>query len=87
MWTEKFKQDQLNLNLQENSEGVNESWERIQGSYPVYQPPNTVPSEKLIQDAYELTLHGGVGLTMTYIRCDYWIPCLRRLTKKVIRGC
>ena len=37
--------------------------------------------------AYVLTLHGGVGLTMTYIRLDYWIPCLRRLTKKVIRGC
>ena len=34
-----------------------------------------------------LTLHGGVGLTMTYIRCDYWIPRLRRLTKKVICGC
>jgi len=77
----------LNVNLQKNSEGVNESRERIQGSYPVYQPPNAVPSEKLIQEAHVLTLHGGVGLTMTYIRCDYWIPCLRRLTKKVIRGC
>ena len=44
-------------------------------------------SEKLIQDAHVLTLHGGVGLTMTYIRRDYWIPCLRRLTKTVIHGC
>ena len=34
-----------------------------------------------------LTLHGRVGLTMTYIRRDYWIPRLRRLTKKVICGC
>ena len=77
----------MNLNLEKISEGVNESLERIQGSYPVYQPPNTLPSEKLIQDAHVLTLHGEVGLTMNYIRCDYWIPCLRRLTKKVIRGC
>ena len=83
----KLKQDQLNLNLQKNSEGVNESRERIQGSYPVYQPPNAVPSEKLIQEAHVLTLHGGVGLTMTYITCDYWIPRLRHLTKKVICGC
>ena len=66
---------------------MNESQERIQGSYPVYQPPNAGSSEKWIQDAHVLTLHGGVGLTVTYIRCDYWIPCLRHLTKKVICGC
>ena len=77
----------MSLNLQKNSEGMNESRERIQGSYPVYQPPNAGSSEKLIQDAHVLTLHGGVGLTMTYIICDYWISCLRRLTEKVICGC
>ena len=87
MGTEKFKQDQLSLNLQKNSEGVYECRGGIQGSYPVYLPPNTVLSEKLTEDAHVLTLHGGVGLTMTYIRRDYWIPRLRRLTKKVIRGC
>ena len=77
----------MSLNLQKNSEGLNKSQERIQGSCPVYQPPNAVSSEKLIQDAHVLTLHGRVGLTMTYIRRDYWIPRLRRLTKKVICGC
>ena len=77
MGTEKFKQDQLSLNLQKNSEGA----------YPVYLPPNTMLSEKLTQHAHVLTSHGGVGLTMTYIRRDYWIPRLRRLTKKVIRNC
>ena len=87
MGTEKFKQDQLSLNLQKNSEGVCECRGRIQGSYPVYLQPNTVLSEKLTQDAHVLTLHWGVGLNMTYIRRDYWIPSLRRLTKKVIRAC
>ena len=77
----------MSLNLQKNSEGVCECRGRIQGSYPVYLPPNTVLSEKLTQDAHVLTLHWGVGLTMTYIRRDYWIPSLRRLTKKVIRTC
>ena len=85
--TEKFKQDQSSLNLQKNSEGVCECRGRIQGSYPVYLQPNTVLPEKLTQDAHVLTLHWGVGLTMTYIRRDYWIPSLRRLTKKVIRAC
>ena len=43
--------------------------------------------QKLTQYAHVLTLHWGVGLTMTYIRRDCWIPSLRRLTKKVIRAC
>ena len=77
----------MSLYLQMNSEGGYECRGRIQGSYPVYLPPNTVLSEKLTEDAHVLTLNGGVGLTMTYIRRDYWIPRLRRLTKKVIRGC
>ena len=56
------------------------SWKNTLESYPVYlKPPNALLSEKLIQDAHALTLHGGVGLTMTYIRRDYWIPHLRRL--------
>ena len=87
MGTEKFKQDQLSLNVQKNSKGLYECRGRIQGSYPIYLPPSVVLSEKLVQDAHILTLHGGGGLTMTYIRRDYWIPRLRRLTKKVIRGC
>ena len=87
MGTEKFKQDQLSLNLQKNSKGLFECRGRIQGSYPIYLPPSVVLSEKLGQDARILRLHGGGGLTMTYIRRDYWIPRQRRLTKKVIRGC
>ena len=86
MGTEKFKRHQLSLTLQKNSEGVYECRRRIQGNYPVYLAPNAVLSEKLTQDAHVSTSHGGVGLTMTYIRRDYWIPRLRRLTKKVIRG-
>ena len=33
------------------------------------------------------TLHGGVGLTMAKVREKYWVPRLRRLTKKVIKKC
>ena len=85
--TEKFMQDQLRLNLQKNSEGLYECRGRIQGRYRIYLPASTVSSEKLVQDSHVLTLHGGVGLTMAFIRRDYWIPRLRQLTKKVIRGC
>ena len=57
---------------------------RIQGTFPVYLPPKVSLSEKMVQDAHILTLHGGVGLTMALIRKDYWIPRLRQLAKNVI---
>ena len=85
--TEKFNNDKLTLNLQKNNEELYECRGRIQGSYPIYLPSSAVLTEKLVLDAHILTLHGGVGLTMAFIRRDYWIPRLRQLTKKVIRGC
>ena len=37
--------------------------------------------------AHLQTLHGGVSLTMAKIREKYWIPRLRRQTKRVINEC
>ena len=85
--TEQFEEDKLRLNLQLNSNGLYECRGRIQGSFPLYIPPKSVLSQKMLQDAHIVTLHGGVGLTMTMIRRDYLIPRLRQLTKKVMRGC
>lgn len=78
MGTEKFKQDQLSLNLQKNSEVcLNES---------TCVGPQMQYYQIRIQDTHVLTLHRGVGLTMTYIRHDYWISDLRHLKKKGIHG-
>ena len=85
--TEKFAEDKLTLNLQKNRDRLYKCYGRIQGSYPIYLSPSAVLSEKLVENAHVLTLHGGVGLTMVYIRHDYWIPRLRQLTKKSIKGC
>ena len=85
--TDQFQEDQLKLNLHKNGEGLYECLERLQGSYPNYLPPDDLLTEKMVHDVHVLNLHGGVGLTMTLIHQEYWIPCLRRLTKKVIRGC
>ena len=38
-------------------------------------------------DGPVLSLNGGVGLIMTLIRQEYWVPSLKRLTKRVIRAC
>lgn len=85
--TEKFEEDKLTLNLQKNSDRLYKCHCRILENYPIYLPPSAVLSEKLVQDAHMLTLHGGVGRTMAFIRRDYWITRLRQLTKKVINGC
>ena len=53
----------------------------------MYLPDDEIFSEKLVANANKRTLHGGVGLTMADIREVYWIPRLRRLTKKVIKAC
>ena len=66
-------QDQLRLNLQKDSEGLHECCGRIQGSYPIYLPASAVLSEKLVQDVHILMLHGRVGLTVTFIRHNYWM--------------
>ena len=85
--TDQFKEDQLRLNLQKDEQGLYECRGRIQGDYPIYLPPDSPFSKKMVMDAHTQTLHGGVGLTMAFIRRKYWIPRLRQLTKKVIRSC
>ena len=79
--------DQQRLGLKENEEGILECQGRVQGHYPVYLPDTHPYTVKLVEDAHRRTLHGGVGLTMSRIRERYWVPRLRRLTKRVIKRC
>ena len=53
----------------------------------MYLPDQEILSEKLVRNAHEQTLHGGVGLTMADVRRKYWIPRLRSLTKRAIKQC
>ncbi|XP_068713043.1 uncharacterized protein [Montipora foliosa] len=80
-------EDKQRLGLEENDEGIFECRGRMQGHYPVYLPDTHPYTVKLVEDAHRRTLHGGVGLTMTRIRERYWVPRLRRLAKRVIKGC
>ena len=49
--------------------------------------PSRQIATKLIEQAHRTTLHGGMGLTVTKIREECWIPGLRRLVKRVIKSC
>ena len=85
--TSKFQEDQQRLNLQKNADGLYECRGCIQGNYPIYLPDGALFSKKLVIHAHLQTLHGGVSLTMAKIREKYWVPRLRRLTKRVINEC
>ena len=81
-----YQKDQLQLNLQPNSEGVLECRGRIQGHYHVYLPDSQRYTEKFVTQAHLTTLHGGVVSTMAKVREQYWVPHLRRLTKRVVNN-
>ena len=85
--TEKFNISKEMLDLQENVEGIYVCREHIEGSHPVFIPPDSLLAEKLIFQTHRNTLHGGVVLTMRKVRSNYWITTLRRLTKSVVRKC
>ena len=75
------------LNLVQNTEGIYECRGRIQGSYPIYLPKKPLLSENIIRAAYKKTMQGGVKITMTIIRRNYWILSLRKITKSVLKNC
>ena len=60
---------------------------RIQGGYPIYIPKDSLPAEKILQEAHIQTVQGGVSLTMGQVRKNYWIPKLRALAKKIRSNC
>ena len=83
----KFQKDRMQLNLQENQEGILECRGRIQGVYPLYLPDSHPYTEKLVEEAHLRTLHGGVALTMVHVRNNHWVPRLRQLIKRVRSSC
>ena len=85
--SDQFKDHFQRLNLQKNEEGIYVCQGRIQGEYPIYLPPKHLVSMKIVERAHLCTLHGGIGLTMSKVRDDYWIPTLRSPVKKVIAKC
>ena len=60
--TDQFHEDQLKLNLQKNEEGLYECRGRIQGSYPIYLPPDALLAERMVHDKHVLSLHGEWAL-------------------------
>ena len=82
----KFEDDKAQLNLVPNSgEEIIVCKERIPGEYPIFIPDSSLIAEKLVEQAHKITLHGGLTLIMAKIRERFWIPRLRKLTKRVLK--
>lgn len=76
-----IERDRLSLNLHPNQDRILKCRERIQGEFPVYIPESSMLGLRLVEEAYQETLHGECGAT------GYWIPKLRQLVKKVRKNC
>lgn len=50
-------------------------------------PKNSILSQMIINDAHEITKHGGTQLTMTYTRMQYWIIDTRKSVRNHIHKC
>ena len=53
----------------------------------MYLPSKHALSEMVVKQAHMKTLHAGVGLIMSKVREEFWIPKLRALAKKVLSQC
>ena len=56
----------------------------FQGCYSICLPLHSLTNR---EKSSWLRLHGGIGLTMGFVRRDYWVPRLRQLVKNVRRTC
>ncbi|XP_078365845.1 uncharacterized protein LOC144650069 [Oculina patagonica] len=74
-----YQEDRLQLNLQPNQDGILECRGRIQGHFPVYLPDSQRFTEKLVTQSHLST--------MAKVRELYWVPRLRRLTKRIVKSC
>ena len=87
MKSENYENDRLQLNLQLNDQQLLECRGRIQGVYPVYLPDIAVYTAKIVEEAHESTLHGGMQLTMAKVREGHWVLRPRRLVKRIVKKC
>ena len=82
-----FQKHKAQLNLIKGEDNIYRCHGRIQGEKPIYLPTYSKLTERLVMAAHMATLHGGVGLTMTHVRENYWIPRLRQLAKRMRSNC
>ena len=82
-----LQDDYLRLNLQPNQRGILDCHGGIQGMYPIYLPDKHLHTQRLVHHVHLHILHGGIGLTMTSVRSQHWVPSLKKIATPTIRAC
>ena len=70
-----------------DSDGILKFNSRIPNHTPTFLPKDGEFTRRLIEYLHEVTLHGGVEITMAKVRKRFWIPRLRSLVKTLIHKC
>lgn len=55
--------------------------------HPILLPRKHLLTKSIISEAHQRTLHGGAQLTLTVLRCTYWISDGRATVQAVTRSC
>ncbi|XP_064470123.1 uncharacterized protein LOC135384870 [Ornithodoros turicata] len=55
--------------------------------HPILLPKKHTLSKLIVRNAHELTLHGGVQLTLSTLREKWWIVQARQIVKSIIHDC
>lgn len=84
----------LTLNPFKDKEGILRTGGRLRNAdisydkkHPIILPHNHRLTTLLIEQAHQLTLHGGARLTLANLRQQYWIIGGYVATKMLLRGC
>ena len=73
--------------LKKDDQGIYRCYGQVADEYPIFIPKDNDILERLIEHHHLKCLHGGISMTLSKIREDFWIPILRRKVKKLIRKC
>ena len=65
-------------NLKLSEEGLFKCYGCIQGEHQLFAPRESKLPEKLVEETYIQTIHGGVTLTMAKVRSKCWVPTIRQ---------
>ena len=75
------------LGVKKGTDGMYRCYGRFAEEYPVFIPLDSELTEPSIRHYHWKCLHGGISMTTSEIRKDFWIPTYRKLSKKIIKQC
>ena len=80
-------QQRNDVPIKKDTSGIWRLYGRVPDYHPIFLPRQHRLAELVIEHCHRLNLHGGVQSTMNKVRETFWIPQLRRITRKLRFAC